>query len=136
MTENLLDLWPSDLGIANLPQSPVSILRQQASALSAKLGNKIHARVDSRPAVGFSRQHDLALALRHRLLLVVPSLEDYTLDFLNLAQGDELYPILAQLKAKDQVLLKDEEALVNWLREAFASETTRNTLSSLLSLVQ
>ncbi len=136
MAENLLDLWPSDLGIANLPQSPVSILRQQASALSAKLDNRILARVDSRPSGGYIAAHNFERALCHRLVLVVPSLEDYTLDFLNLTQGEEAYPIVAQLKAKDSVLLKNEEALVLWLREAFASETTRNTLSSLLSLVQ
>ena len=145
MAEDLLDLWPSDLGIGSLPRSPVSILRQQARALSAKLDNQILARVDSRPATSFT--YDVAFSssairsrfipsISHRLLLIVPSVEDYTLDLLNLVQGEELYPIFAQIKAKDQVPLKDEEALVNWLRQAFASQTTRSILGSLLSLAQ
>ena len=139
MAKNDSDLWPSDLGLEELPRSPLSILREQAGALSAKLDGKVQARVYSAPIDQFSRSDyrssNVKAKLRHRMVLVVPSLEDYELDLLNLAHGDDAYPLLAQLRDKeDRSVIHDENALVEWLREAFASQSTRRALSSLLSL--
>ena len=121
---------PSDLVDENVPQSPVSILRQQANALSAKLNNRILAKVVSQSTLVPSPR------VRHRLVLVVPSLENYQLDLLGFSQNEEIYPVVAQLRAEEPATLENEQAFIDWLRRAFASTTTRRTLSSLLSLVQ
>jgi len=136
MPENEIDLWPPDLGLEGTPQSPVSILRQQANALSSKLNHRIRARVRTEPFARFSSEYKKSgFRLRHTLVLVVPSLEDYELDLLNLVQKEDMYPILAQLKDEDPAPMEGEEELMNWLRDAFASQTTRRALSSLLALV-
>ncbi len=131
MAEQDVDLWPSDLGLEALPRSPVTILRQQAAALSAKLDNRIQARIYSAP-IGFGRLH--GGKLRHRMVLVVPSLEDYELDLLKLWHGDDVYPVSAQFKDGPEYEIGTEKELLEWLRVSFASETTRRALGSLLSL--
>ena len=132
MPEHDVDLWPSDLGLEALPRSPVAILRQQAAALSAKLDNRIQAKVYTAPT-GFGDRR-LKIKLRHRMVLVVPSLEDYELDLLNLSHGDNVYPVSAQLKDGPEYEVGGEKELLEWLRDSFASETTRRALGSLLSL--
>ncbi len=133
MPEQDVDLWPSDLGLEALPRSPVTILRQQAAALSAKLDNRIQARIHSTPAGYGDRQ--INIKLRHRMVLVVPNLEDYELDLLNVSHGDNVYPVFAQLKDQHPAAeIGSEKELLEWLRVSFASETTRRALGSLLSL--
>lgn len=109
-------------------------MRQQASALTTRLENKIRARVDSSP-VG-RRDRVEGMKLRHQMLLVVPSLEDYELELLSLAQGDSLYPVFAQLKDEPSEIIENEAELLDWLRSAFSSGITRRALGSILSLVE
>lgn len=68
------------------------------------------------------------------MVLVVPSLEGYEFDLLNLSHGDNVYPVFAQLKDQQVDDLGSEKELLEWLRVSFASETTRRALGSVLSL--
>lgn len=142
MVENELDLWPPDLGVSDPPRSPVNILRQQAAALSGKLNKRVIARVETRRIAsgdaffGRHKTQRLIGQLQHRMLLVVPDLDNYELELLMLVHGEESYPIMARLKAEPLVRIQNEEELLGWLRQAFASDITRRALSSLLSLVQ
>ncbi len=72
--------------------------------------------------------------LRHRMVLVVPSLEDYELDLLNLSHGDNVYPVFAQLKDQEIGEIGSEKELLEWLRVSFASDSTRRAIDSLRSL--
>ncbi len=141
MQENEVDFWPSDLAQEDA-SSPVAILRQQAEALAAHTGHKLRARVATQPdESGLLNGSNWKLAeqikpfFRHRLVIVVPALEDYELDLVSLYQGMNLYPIAAHLVKQDNVdLLEDEPSLKNWLKKAFSSPATRNSLRTLLSM--
>ncbi len=141
MQENEVDLWPADLAQEDA-KSPVAILRQQAEALAARTGHKLRARVATEPfalqSYGPSWRQSfgqLKPQFRHRLIIVVPALEDYELDLVSLYQGMDLYPIAAELvKQEDRALLDDELNLKNWLKKAFSSPATRNSLRTLLSM--
>ena len=100
--------------------------------MSAKLDNRIQARIYSAPT-GLGGRHSGG-KLRHRMVLVVPNLEDYEVDLLNVSHGDNVYPVFAQLKDQRVDEIGSENELLEWLRHSFASETTRRALGSLLSL--
>ena len=142
MQENEVDLWPADLAQEDA-KSPVAILRQQAEALAAHTGHKLRARVATEPCAledvygPIWRQSfgQLKPQFRHRLIIVVPALEDYELDLVSLYQGMDLYPIAAELVKQDnRALLDDELNLKNWLKGAFSSPATRSSLRTLLSM--
>ena len=133
MQENEVDFWPSDLAQEDA-SSPVAILRQQAEALAAHTGHKLRARVATQPDVS-ELLSGPNWKFRHRLVIVVPALEDYELDLVSLYQGMNFYPIAAHLVKQDNVdLLEDEPSLKNWLKKAFSSPATRNSLRTLLSM--
>ena len=142
MQENEVDLWPADLALEDA-NSPVAILRQQAEALATHTGHKLRARVATQPSghellapgLNWVLRNKLEPQFRHRLIIVVPALEDYELDLVSLYQGMDVYPIAAQLVNHDTaVLLEDEPSLKNWLKNAFSSPATRDALRTLLSM--
>lgn len=137
MPENDLDLWPQDLLPSEPARSPVSILRQQAEALSLKTRHQVTARVDTQPFVaGLSIDNDFFRPqFRHRLILVVPKLEDYELELLSIYHQVAFYPLAAIAgKREEAKLLKNESELMDWLKQTFGSQETRKVLSTLVSL--
>lgn len=133
------DLWPDDLA-PEKARTPHSILRQQAEALAGKTQNRVRGRVDSRMAGRPWHTGEVSgvadeTVFRHRLILVVPYLEDYEVDLLSIYHGAHQYPVIARLTKGDRYEeLADEAALLEWLRQAFRSAEARSIMSTLLSV--
>lgn len=132
-------LWP-DNPTEHAGNAPVALLREQAEALATATQNKLRARVET---IGYTQNYgatmrailaDIQPQFRHRVVIVVPSLENYELEILNLYQGIEAYPVVAESKASTSTTLRDQDALIGWLKGALGSEATKKTLSTLLSL--
>lgn len=132
-------LWPDNL-TGHASNAPVALLREQAEALATATDNKLRARVET---IGYKQHYTVTQAslgmlqpqFRHRMVIVVPSLENYELEILNLYQGLEAYPVAAESKASAFAdTLRDQDALIAWLKKTLGSEATKKTLSTLLSL--
>ena len=122
MSTDTTDLWPSDIATTEL-KSPVAILREQGALLAQKTDGMIVGKVLTGP---------VGQQLQHTLRLVVPALEHYTYDLFHFTHGPSLYPVDAAFEGK-VVLVESEEEFVNFLREVFASEATKQTIRSLVA---
>ena len=110
-------------------RTPLSILREQAALLGTKTQNLVEAQVETR---GVSR------ALQHSFNLVVPVLDHYTYELFSIWHNViDLYPIAlndeALFSGQDQFLLKDENALKEWLARKLSSPETKKILGHLLA---
>jgi hypothetical protein len=132
------DLWPDITPAAIV--TPASILKTQATALSRKTNGLLQAEVDS-SAFGDN--------ISHRLVLVVPALENYRYSLLRIRQKvTAVYPVYVDegpIEALDEKRLTklksdaappqlpDEASFHDWLRNALASAETKRILESLLA---
>jgi len=145
------DLW-GNIATEELVRTPVSILREQATLLGKKTGNVLEARVETfRLNEGW---------LGHRLLLVAPSLDDYTYELLKFSHPIQIYPVnpdtfegsadnifLDSLKIGSSKTtagrsattielrnpITDEESFVKWLGAKLSSAETHRIITNLLS---
>jgi hypothetical protein len=101
------DLWPSDL-VAEIPRTPMNILREQAAALGKRTNNIVQAKVK-----GYTDDaNDFILEFN----LFVPTLSNYKYTLFTIWHDEALYPVHFQ-----QQTFEGEEDLRKWLRETFRS---------------
>lgn len=129
---NKNDLWP-DFAPAEGELPPITILKQQASALGLKLRNLIEADVETGTT-------DYQRYLRHTLFLVAPVLNFYRYKLLDVEHpATEMYPVTIKvflddpansgpdIKAENEVEFKDA------LRDVFARAQTKRVIENLLA---
>ena len=107
--------------VANV-KTPLSILREQASALTEQTKGTLVGVVETKSDGG--RMED-------RLEISVPSLNDYRYRILTYEHTIELYPgtVLANLNHS----VSNENEFIELVRQILSSDRTRNVLTSLLS---
>jgi hypothetical protein len=71
----------------------------------------------------------------HALEIVVPALDRYSYTLLTVRHGIDPYPLIGDF-ADASLTLNSEDQLLDWLREVFASATTRKLISSFLAQVK
>lgn len=125
------DLWPSDIGTTTL-RSPVSILREQASALAQKTQGLVTAEVITRARKRSDAWHEWEDGLTHEFVLVAPTLDRYRFELFSLGHDELLYPVTGNFNEQESELA-DEAALMEWLRGIFFSERTKRIIHSLLA---
>jgi hypothetical protein len=138
---NTPDLWPQGI-VTHRVQSPVAILRFQASLLGSKTSNLVQAEVLGR---------NESARFEYTLALVAPSLNRYTYQLLTIRHEIDLYPvqidveptILKELSSSvrtqtdmydDEVIVAEsEEEFIDILRRIFRSQKASNVIASLMS---
>jgi|ERR1017187_2105105 hypothetical protein len=118
-------LWPDDIGKSALV-TPVSILKEQASALGTATQQLVKGEVETD-----TRGNQFV----HHFNLVVPTLSNYTYELLTVQHSIELYPVYANSPKISGVTerIENQDDLKEWLKMVFASEKTRSVVQSLIA---
>ena len=118
------DMW-GDFQVQSL-RVPVQLLREQAAALGPRTQNLVVAEVST------STHRD---EFRHRLELVVPTLDDYRYHLLSLIHDIHLYPLVLDYDSDGRLSagnISSEDELNQALHRALSSEKTKRILNSLI----
>ncbi len=106
-------------------RTPVQVLKEQAAALGPKTKYLVVARVST------STRHG---DFYHELVLVVPALDDYQYDLLQLTHRIDLYPLELEHysdKSLNQTVNSELELNIA-LQRALSSEKTKRIIASLI----
>ncbi len=127
------DLWPDDFTGESDFLLPVTILREQASALTQRTKGILEAQVRSaKPKNDEGEQKFL-----HDFLIVAPALDDYTFELFYVIHEIQTYParIYFHDTPKEPTLYTAEhqDELLGVLRTIFNHETTRKIVQSLIA---
>lgn len=136
MTDEIEDLWP-DLNPTGIV-TPAAILKTQAVVLSQKSKGVLLGEVET---------WSTSQGIHHRLLLVVPALDNYRYELLSVHHSITVYPVYVdsspvpftpgESKGIDGFLarrmIQDEERFREWLKEVFGATETRRILDNLLA---
>ena len=139
MADPLADLWPPELADNSLV-APVTIMRQQASALSKRTRNLVQGKVRSwtRDETFHSLLADDPVPdgdLIHSFQLVVPALDQYSYGLFEVRHGPRLYPLAASVEGKTAKIDSQDE-FVEWLKQVLGSAETKRVVSALLAQVR
>jgi hypothetical protein len=105
--------------------SPLAILKEQASALTAATRGQLRADVTTRVSI---------VGLRLTLYISVPALDDYTVELLTYEQPIQMYPgTLESAFPQDTKHIKDEREFVATLKACLSSTETQRVVSALLA---
>jgi hypothetical protein len=109
-------------------RTPLSILREQATALTKQTNGLLVGQVD------VNQQSDGDLQIK--LEVIVPALNEYRVRILRYLQPITLYPgSLTGMGIGAFVEVNSEEDFVSGVRNALSSQAVKNILSSLMSQV-
>lgn len=118
-----------------LIRTPLSILREQASALTQQtqgvLVGEAATKTDVGPLAGKPDVNQLVVTLD----VVVPGLNDYRYRVVTYRQPLEMYPGRFFVSGGEWETIEDEDAFVNAVKAALSSQRTEKVLTSLLSQV-
>jgi hypothetical protein len=123
MPETVPSLWPPEFD--EIPvQTPVAILRQQASALGQKTQNIVVGRVSTYAAgEGFHHPFHLYCAPL-----------GYQVELLAVDHGIDLYPARIHVTGESgELVAANPEEFALMLRQVFASQRTKKIIGSLLA---
>ncbi len=123
------DLWPDDIGDSKL-KSPVTILREQAELLKTKTQGKVEAEVQTSVISQGDQIHSV-------FTLLVPSLEGFRYDLLEVRHGVSFYPLDVLPRAghnlPNYMDLENEDRFVKALKALFGSPEVRRLIHSLIA---
>lgn len=105
-------LWPKDL-LAVIPEIPTDVVKRQAEHLGKITKNIVEAKVST----WSGSDGDFQI----QFILTCPPLRGYEYVLFELTHGPELYPV-SVTDSSDS--LKDEDALLDFLRRTFSSTKT------------
>ena len=110
----------------SVSRTPVAILREQASLLSAKTGNLLEGQVKTTVR---------GAGLDHSFRLIAPALDGYNYELFTVShEVSSVYP-LCDPNEYDVPYFENEVEFTAWLREKLSSPETKRVLSTLLAQV-
>lgn len=119
-----ISLW-GELPEVEAIRLPVIILREQAVKLTELTNGLLRGEVPT------SKTHE---GLRHHLLIVAPSLDNYSFTVLTITHGIIVYPVLVYDAANGKhYKCNIEDEFVKVVSEILSSDSTRETLKALLA---
>lgn len=125
-------LWP-DFEPAKGETPPITILKQQASALGLNLKNLIEADVETGTT-------DYQRYLRHTLFLIAPVLNFYRYKLLDVEHSaTQMYPVTIKVSSDDpanshsEIKAENEDEFKAALKDVFASAQTKRVIENLLA---
>lgn len=118
------DLW-GDLPTADSVKAPVSVLKEQAAALTKRTNGVLQGEVRT------FREGD---QIRSLLEIVAPSLDGYRYAVASISHGIGFYPLLfASPFMSGSAMLNDEAAFITTLRDALQSDGAKRVVAGLLA---
>jgi hypothetical protein len=128
MPDEMPNLWPEDLGGDQNVVTPTTVLKEAAAQLGRQTRQLVRARV-STDVRGDS--------LEHTFWIEVPSLE-YRYELFRLQHPvDSFYPLhTGQWVDRQEVVIRSEDELKEYLRDIFGSEHTKRLVGTLLRQVR
>jgi len=109
-------------------RTPVTILREQATALTEQTSGLLVGQVET------NQKSDESLIIQ--LEIIVPALNDYRVRILNYEQPISLYPgRISGMGIIGSDLVESEEGFVTSVRRVLSSQVIKNVLTSLMSQV-
>ncbi len=123
-------LWGT-LPIAAKIETPVSILRSQASALEKLTSGRLTGHVITEKG-----KNDWVY---HLFRIVAPALSNYSVDILSLRHGVMIYPVRVEVASADESMdanCANPEELKASLEEILQSERTRAIVTSLFAQIE
>jgi hypothetical protein len=138
---NDADLWPDDILQIPKTKAPVAILKEQAAILGQKTNNSIKGSIEQN-SLGPKNRFDyifiiIATGINYnfRLFEIYHDINFYPITIkINEDTGKELANAGMKITNLGTVKVSSEKEFLEALRIIFNSPTTRNVLSSLLSL--
>jgi len=148
------DLWPDDLiDRAEKVETPLSILKEQASILGQKTANRIEGKVVDQGK--WSRQDRDQYPFQYRFLIIAPTLENYRFDVFSVYYGIDFYPFLMEtdrdiseeiylecevepshIGSESEFSVKSEDQFRELLKKIFGSTKVRKVVAALLSQME
>jgi len=124
MPENL---W-GDLKSLPIVRTPVAVLKEQAELLTQLTNGLIVGWVGPSPS-SLTRGFAWSLGVR------VPSLNDYSVELLEIDHPPELYPVMmsSQIASKAMRNIPDEQVLKDFVKQILQSQEVRQLIGGLLS---
>lgn len=123
MVANKEDLWPKSFGSTEI-ETPLEILRKQASLVGGKTGNllvgEVHKYIDEEGSFVLT------------FYLVAPALDNYRYKLFNVWHGIGFYPVSVQVGQRYKEL-EDPAEFKAYLRSKFAENATLNIIRSLMA---
>lgn len=131
------DLWPDDIEITGDFDTPLRLLREQASLLGKRTKNIVQGSVVStRDDSSFEITEELEdtnFGVRHRFALVAPALGHYTYTLFVLTHDVvQLYPVKV-LWENEVNVVKSKDELESLLKRIFSAEKTKRIIHSLIA---
>jgi hypothetical protein len=117
------DLWPDNFGSLDV-ETPLQILRKQASFVGTKTGNILEGSVTKT----VDEDGDFVL----HFYLVAPALDNYRYKLLTVWHGIGLYPVITS-EVSPQVRCENAEEFKEYLRSRFGSEETMKIIRALIA---
>src|SRR5262249_52391162 len=118
------DLWPAEFGDLTVTP-PLVILKEQAVAITGKTRQRIYGQVNTT---------QLGQGFAHTFSLQPPSLDNYTYALFNATHGVMLYPVeITNYATGAKTQCANPEALIQALKDLFASEHTRKVVAAILA---
>ena len=114
------DFWPDDL-MEGIPTTPKDILQYQAAKLGEKTRNLITGEIETRVA----KDGDFV----HKLLICIPSLNNYKYELMWVFHGISLYPVTDD----DNIEYNTEASFKGFVREKLSSPDTIKLIKAFIS---
>ncbi len=123
------DLWAEDI-VTGTVNTPVAILREQASLLGKKTQNLVLAEVASSAGYQF----------KHRFKITAPALGDYAYTLFSIEHPIGLYPLKMDLDGEladelewDDEEINDESKFIKFLDRILKAERTKQIIRTFLA---
>lgn len=134
------DLWPDDITAETDLIMPVTILREQAAALTKRMKGLVEAEVRTMTPRDLVREFGddgSKDTFFHEFMLVAPALDSYAFTLFSVIHNIHPYPIRFALgkfaRGGDALKLQDQEAFIDQLREVFSSADTKGKIQTLVA---
>ena len=126
------DLWPEDISHETDLVMPVTILREQAAALTQRTKGIIEAEVKSlKPQVNNDQ-------IVHEFMLIAPSLDGYAHELFYVTHRMNGYPISVYFGEntygqRQKETASDQKSFMDILRIIFSSASTKDVIQALIA---
>ena len=121
------DLWPDDLNEKSNLIMPLTILREQAAALSQRTNGLVEGYVHTVKAQN-------GAAFEHTFFLVAPSLDNYSVPLLSISHPLGGYPATVRSKhLATAIKASSDKGVVALLRKIFSDPRTKKIVQALIA---
>jgi hypothetical protein len=129
MADAQRDFWP-DIAVLELVSTPLTLLKEQATALARKTKGLLEGRIHTTNRIGTT---DRIGEFTHSFAIVAPTLDNYSYELFRVAHGVSMYPARIEVSSSSRFEVKTEQEFVDALKQVLSSPETMRVISALLA---